>query len=519
MAQPADLAAAPVVPIYRNRHFMFLWMAQAISQIAQNAINFGLLVLVQERTNSTTHMAVAVLSFILPGVIFGILAGVVVDRAEKKWVLVATNLLRAVVVLGYLVFDQTLALIYLVTFGFSIISQFFAPAEAAAIPMLLPKQQLIAANSLFNLTFNVAQLIGMVMLAPLVIKLFGTGALFASIAVLYVVASALVANLPPDQKAPPAITPEEGQRLVTSVWREIGEGWHILTADTTSTLAMVHLTLASTMMPLVAVLGPNFVVNVVKLRSEDVAYVFLPAGIGMLLGTVLVARLGNRYRKLDMVIVGLVVMAVALVGMAGAKVGGDYLLYNILDRFVDVRNWPISFELLSAVMVLAFVLGISFGLVNIPAQTTLQERCPPSFRGRIFAVQFTLSSAVSIVPLLFVGGVADMIGVNKTIVAVAILILSIAVAQPAHGAVRGRSPALARAVHRAADKARAPTSWAPSRSSHHSRSDPSSAGAPGWDLGEHIAHPVHGHHDIAAPRGSSPPSVAAGERTRPPGSC
>ena len=84
MAQPADLAAAPVVPIYRNRHFMFLWMAQAISQIAQNAINFGLLVLVQERTNSTTHMAVAVLSFILPGVIFGILAGVVVDRAEKK---------------------------------------------------------------------------------------------------------------------------------------------------------------------------------------------------------------------------------------------------------------------------------------------------------------------------------------------------------------------------------------------------------------------------------------------------
>jgi hypothetical protein len=129
-----------------------------------------------------------------------------------------------------------------------------------------------------------------------------------------------------------------------------------------------------------------------------------------------------------MVVAGLVIMAVALLGMAGAKVGGDYLLYNILDRFVDVRSWPVSFELLSVVMVLAFVLGVSFGLVNIPAQTALQEQCPPSFRGRIFAVQFTLSSAVSIIPLLFVGGVADWIGVNKTIAAVAVLIFLIAMA-------------------------------------------------------------------------------------------
>lgn len=417
-----DLQAGP---IHRNRNFMFLWMAQAISQIAQNAINFGLLVLVQERTNSTTHMAVAVLSFILPGVAFGILAGVAVDRAQKKSVLMATNFLRAFIVLGYLVFDQTIGLIYLTTFVFSIVSQFFAPAEAAAIPMLLPKNQLIAANSLFNLTFNVAQLIGMVMVAPLVIKLFGTGVLFASIAVLYVIAGLLVTNLPADVRHPPAISPEEGQRLVSGVWREITEGWRILTADLTSTLALVHLTLASTMMPLVAVLGPNYVVNVIKIRSEDVAIVFFPAGIGMLLGTLVIPRLARRFEKTDMVLAGLDVMALALFGIAGAKVGGDYLLYNVLDRFFDVRSWPISFELLSVVMVLAFILGVAFALVNIPAQTILQERCPTAFRGRIFAVQFTLSSAVSIFPLLFVGGVADLIGVNKTIATVAVLILGI----------------------------------------------------------------------------------------------
>lgn len=425
MAQSEARHDAPVQSIYQNRHFMFLWMAQVVSQVAQNAINFALLVLVQERTNSTTHMAVAVLSFILPGVIFGILAGVVIDRAEKKRVLVATNLMRAVVVLGYLLFDQNLAMVYLVNFVFSIISQFFAPAEAAAIPMLLPKQQLIAANSLFNLTFNIAQGIGMILMAPLVIKFFGITALFASIAVLYVVAAALVANLPPDQRSAPAITAEEGQRLVTNVWREVSDGWRILTADLSSTLAMVHLTLASIMMPVVAVLGPNFVVNVVKLGSEDIAYVFLPAGVGMAVGTLLVNRLASKYTKAQMVVGGLYVMAVTLIATAGAKVGGDYLLYNILGRFFDVRNWPLQFELLPVVMPLFFILGVAFGFVNIPAQTTLQERCPPSFRGRIFAVQFTLSSAVAIIPLLFVGGIADLIGVNKTIVAVALLILGV----------------------------------------------------------------------------------------------
>jgi MFS family permease len=262
--------------------------------------------------------------------------------------------------------------------------------------------------------------------APLVIKLFGTGALFGGIAILYVVAAALVANLPADRRLS-GLSAEESQRMVTGVWREISEGWRILTADMPSTLSMLHLTLASTMMPLVAVLGPNFVVNVVHLSSEDVAYVFFPAGVGMLSGTLLTSRLVRRWGKERVVEIGLGTMADALFGMAGAKVGGNYLLYNILGGFFDVATWPIAIELLPVVMVLAFILGISFALVNIPAQTALQERCPPSFRGRIFAVQFTLSSAVSIIPLLFVGGVADLIGVNKTITAVGVLLLLVMV--------------------------------------------------------------------------------------------
>lgn len=410
--------------IFQNRYFLCLWMAQVISQIAQNAINFGLLVLVQERTNSTTHMAVAVLSFIMPSVLFGILAGVYVDRAQKKTVLFITNGLRAVVVLGYIAFDQYIGMIYLVSFLFSIISQFFAPAEAAAIPMLVRREQLITANSLFNLTFNASQLIGMVLVAPLMIKLFGTWALFTTTAGLYVLAALLVSVLPKDRRTPVLISADNGQRMVRGVWQEVKEGWRILTADLASSLAMLHLTLASTLMPLVAVLGPNYVVNVVRLKSEDMAYVFFPAGMGMLSGTMAMNRLAQRFGKSLLIHAGLAIMGTSLFGMAWAKVGGGYLLYNILGRFFDVSSWPVAVEMPPVVMFLGFFLGLAFALVNIPAQTILQERCPLSFRGRIFAVQFTLSSAVSIIPLLFVGSIADIIGVNKTITLVGILILA-----------------------------------------------------------------------------------------------
>src|SRR5690349_24850593 len=81
--------------IWRNRDFMLLWAAQAIGQTAQNAVNYGLMVLVQTYTASATHMSVAVLTVVVPSVIFGLVAGAYVDRRDKRWVLIGTNLLRA----------------------------------------------------------------------------------------------------------------------------------------------------------------------------------------------------------------------------------------------------------------------------------------------------------------------------------------------------------------------------------------------------------------------------------------
>ena len=155
-----------------------------------------MMVLVQTRSHSTTQMSLAIMTLITPSVLFGIIAGAYVDRWDKRTVLIGTNALRGLVTLGYSFFAPTLGLVYLVNFLFSTIGQFFAPAEAAMIPTIVPKRGLMQANSLFHLTFTASQLIGLVLLGPLIVNLIGVDGLFVLVAILFVACAVLVWPLP-----------------------------------------------------------------------------------------------------------------------------------------------------------------------------------------------------------------------------------------------------------------------------------------------------------------------------------
>src|SRR5215216_6592066 len=118
---PIDLS------IWRNRDFLLLWLAQAISQTAQNAIWYGIVVLVQQRSNSSTQLSLAVLTLIIPSVVFGVLAGVYVDRWDKRSVLIWTNLIRGLIAFSYGLFGlfpaMSLTYLFLINFLFSTVGQ------------------------------------------------------------------------------------------------------------------------------------------------------------------------------------------------------------------------------------------------------------------------------------------------------------------------------------------------------------------------------------------------------------
>ncbi|HVA25843.1 MAG TPA: MFS transporter [Chloroflexota bacterium] len=406
-----------------NRNFTFLWAAQLLSQIAQNIINFAVLVKVEKLSHSTTQIAVTIVSFTLPAVLFGPIAGVFVDRIDKKAILVYTNVLRAVATLGFVFLDQSLPAIYALLFISSAINQLFGPAEGSSIPMLVKRDQLLNAMSLFNVTFYSAVAIGFVMIAPAAIKLAGLNVAFYITAAMYVAAAGLCQVLPRRmglrQVPPPKRT--EGWQIEsrTQFWDDLREGLLHILANGELLAAIVQLTLISTLLLIMGEIAPGFTHRVLNLTAEDTAFVFLPMGAGLLAGMVTTGRITTLVPKQL-----LTRMAVAAIGLLMFGVGISPPLSHIGNRITEsvgfrpqAANWLIGLDLF-----LFLLLGLAFAYVLVPAQTLVQELAGDEVRGRVLSIQLMASSAFMIVPLLFVGGLADAFGITSVLMGMGLLI-------------------------------------------------------------------------------------------------
>jgi MFS family permease len=421
--EEADAFGEPSV--WGNRNFLLLWLAQAISQTAQNAIWYGIVVLVEQLSHSSTQLSIAVLTLIIPSVIFGVLAGVYVDRWDKRTVLIATNLIRGTIAFSYAAFAMPTGLpliaLYGVNFAFSTVGQFFAPAETAMIPTVVARRRLLQANSLFHLTFTASQLIGLVVLGPLLAKVIGVDWLFISMAAAIVLCGFLVWPLPSTRGEHDPAQPTSEEEALLGVWHDVRDIWHFVVRDRVVALSMVQWTIGAILGLVVATLVPGFAEHLLHVQAEDAVFVMAPAGIGMVAGTALLNRWGDHLEKHFLGNLGLFTVAVCL-GLTG---GLAYVVEVATGGSPPLITLPLLGEvsvLVLPVMALALVAGFGFVAIIVPAQTLLQERAPVELRGRVFAVQLMLSNLASIVPLLLLGGLADLIGVDVTLLLIGVLI-------------------------------------------------------------------------------------------------
>lgn len=427
IAQPQSrVGIQHLTSVWRNQNFLLLWLAQAISQTAQNAIWYGIVVLVQRVSNSSTLLSLAVLTLIIPSVVFGVLAGVYVDRWDKRVVLIATNLIRGGIALSYGAFglwpSLPLSSLFLINFMFSTVGQFFAPAESAMIPAVVARSKLLQANSLFHLTFTASQLVGLVVLGPLLAKVGGVDGLFVSMALAIILCGVLVWPLPTARRAHDPSVPASEQEAIRGVWRDVRDIWQFVFRERVVALAMVQWTIGAILGLVVATLVPGFAARLLHVRAEDAVFVMAPAGIGMVAGTALLNRWGDRLEKHFLTNVGLFTVAVCL-ALTGGLAFVVRLLTNGQPPLVELPTLGDVSMLVPVVMLLALVAGFGFVAIMVPAQTFLQERAPIELRGRVFAVQLMLSNFASIVPLLLLGGLADVVGVDKTLLLIGLLIL------------------------------------------------------------------------------------------------
>ena len=432
-AAPPGKREDSIRAVLGNSAFLRLWLVQAITQVAQNMINFSLLLRVRsvvethDVDQANTAISLVILAFSLPAVLFGPVAGVVADRVNKRILMAVLNVARAVAVLLFLLIQpewhpQTILIAYyIVTFLFGIAGQFFAPVLGATIPIVAPRHQLVSANALFNLTFTAAQLIGFAAAGPILVKLLGIEQLFTVTVVVYLLCAALVMSIPATPQRAVAV-PGTGFGMSVIV-RDIKEGLLYILQDPLLMRAIGYLTLAQTTFLMIAALGPEFITGVIGLDKEDIGYIVAPAGIGVLAGVMMVPRVMRRYGRDWLIDIALTIAGMMLLGMA-------------LVRYYTDAIWPSGDASVLMVTVvaasMAAVLGLCNAFILVPSQTMLQERSHEDIRARVYATFFTISNTAAFVPIFFAAAFADLFGVVEVLSVLAILVLALGLTSLVH---------------------------------------------------------------------------------------
>jgi MFS family permease len=440
----SDQQMASFRRVLTNRNFLLLWLAQLISQTILNAANFGIVVLVQDTTRSPFLTGLALISFLLPGVPFSALAGVIVDRLNKRQVLWISNLLRVLTMLlicASLLYNRDdLLPLFILIFLTSLISQFFTPAEGASIPLLVGESELMPALSLFNITITVAQAVGFLALGRIVAALFppftlhvgvlvlsvqSIDMLFVIVALLYLVCVVLILLIPiqalnqehvQDKDNPLKLSDEfDLGKAVADLWHDMLESWKTVRADRYLFFGVIQLSLAGIIMQLIGALAPTFVQQVLHRPAEDMSTVLAPAAVGLVGASILLPRITGRFGKIHLTVSALIVMALGF---------GLLVVNQGLAALIDPAHSTTSPLLFWSTLAVVFILGIAMAAVNIPAQTLMQERSPEECRARILALQLTLYNAGTIPILLFAGAFAQFIGLNPTIIVIAACMLA-----------------------------------------------------------------------------------------------
>jgi len=364
-----------------------------MSQLADRFLLYVLLVIAYGATRSNLGASLPLLAFGASAVVFGPSAGVFVDRWNKKLVMVIANVLRGALILFLIPFiGHHLGVIFLLSFIIFSVSQFFAPAETASIPMLVEKRDLIAANSLFMMTLMVASIIGIGAAAPLT-NFFGIRTVLIISAVLHLtstLATFLISLKHRKKSASPSLM---------NLFKEMIMGLEYIRRKAIIRFALTKLFFATAVLATVCLLAVSFSEKILGIGATNFGYLIFAAGAGMALGALFVGRFGHHFKKDRLAHIGFLLAGCALL-----------LLANTRDLWI--------------VLATVFFLGAGNAFIVSPLQTILHEKVPRPIRGRVFGVQNMFINSAFTFPVVILGELADLIGLHTIILILGVAVLA-----------------------------------------------------------------------------------------------
>jgi MFS family permease len=378
--------------LLRRRDFGLLWTGGLISETGDWFLLVGLPVWVLQVTGSSLVTATVFLVGLLPGLVVGPLAGVLVDRWDRRRTLVAVSLAQAAFLLPLLAVDgrHRLWVVYLVMAAEAALAQLNDPARNALVPTLVARDDLVGANALIGLNANLARLAGSP-LGGLLVELAGLPGLVIGDAVSFLVGAALLGLV----RRPPRAEPAEPREVSTApappgVVGEWVDGLRVTLGDRGLRWGLVVNGLAAVAQGIFTVLFVLFVTRELGGDGADVGLLRGVQAIGGLLGGLVVVGLARRLEPGRLLGVSLLVFAAV-----------DLAIWN--GPALTTGEW-----LYLGLFVAAGIPGIGF-LTGLTA--LVQERTDEAYLGRVFATYYGSFNGLMAVGMLLAGLLGDPVGV------------------------------------------------------------------------------------------------------------
>jgi DHA3 family macrolide efflux protein-like MFS transporter len=386
--------------ILKNKSIRRLGIGQFLAVAATYAIFFSSIAFVEEKTHSSAQMGVMIFAIMLPGYMMGMLAGVFVDRVDRRHAMVIATLVSLLAAglfsAGTKWTDHItllLVIIYSSNFILSALVQFTASARDSIIPNAVRSEDLFAANSIVQVAYLGAQALGTVLLSPILFRAGGTPAVGLAAIPLFALAALAYARLPQQVGIR---KPGKSNRTLAVFWADLKEGWQFVRGKADLSRAIAYLVLVSALVLVFTTLLPGLASRVWGIAVENVMVIAVPGGLGFALGLWLVGRRGHLLKVEEWISAGLLIL------------GGGLALISLMN---DLHGAAILMFL-----IVSAITGVGFALVIISARSFIQEQTPDELRGRVMSTQMFLCNTASTLPLPIIGGLADAIGIKTVFV-------------------------------------------------------------------------------------------------------
>jgi MFS family permease len=371
-----------------NRAFRFLWFGQVVSQMGDWFDTIAVYTIALTLTGSTRSVALIMVARFLPSVVMGPLSGVIADRFSRRTIMIASDIVRAIVVLGFLFVrrpDQ-MWLVYVLTVLQLAFSTFFEPAKTAAIPSIVSDRELVPANAIASVTWSVMLTLGAA-IGGFVAGSFGTNAAFVLDSLTFIASAMLISKVRFPKRA-------ERPKSKLTVSKALGitdtiEGAHYVRHRPRVLAYLLVKTswgMGGGILTLLAVFGER-IFPVAGKAATGIGVLFTARGIGTAFGPILARRWTGETRK----------QMQTAVGIAFLMGGTFYIAFAVSRSFA----WALVF------LAVAHMGG---SILWVFSTVLLQKTVEDNFRGRVFAAEMALVTLTMATSNYVVGELMDRFG-------------------------------------------------------------------------------------------------------------